>query len=34
VRLENTILVTENGQVDLMAKIPIESEEIEELMNR
>ena len=34
VRLENTILVTENGQVDLMAKIPIEAEEIEALMNR
>jgi len=34
VRLENTILVTENGRVDLMAKIPIEAEEIEELMNR
>ncbi|MEY4387067.1 MAG: Xaa-Pro aminopeptidase [Verrucomicrobiota bacterium] len=34
VRLENTILVTEKGQVDLMAKIPIEAEEIEDLMNR
>lgn len=34
VRLENTILVTENGQVDLMAKIPIEADEIEALMNR
>lgn len=34
VRLENTILVTENGQVDLMAKIPIEADEVEELMNR
>lgn len=34
IRLENTILVTENGQVDLMAKIPIEADEIEELMNR
>ncbi len=33
VRLENTILVTENGQADLMADIPIEAEEIEELMN-
>ena len=32
VRLENTVLVTEHGQVDLMADIPIEAEEIEELM--
>ena len=34
VRLENDILVTENGPVDLMAGIPIEAEEIEALMNR
>lgn len=34
VRLENTILVTENGQADLMADIPIEAEEIEKLMKR
>ncbi|MBI5772480.1 MAG: aminopeptidase P family protein [Verrucomicrobia bacterium] len=34
VRLENDILVTENGPVDLMAKIPVEVEEIEELMGR
>jgi Xaa-Pro aminopeptidase len=34
VRIENTVLVTENGQVDLMADIPIEADEIEELMNR
>jgi Xaa-Pro aminopeptidase len=34
VRLENDILVTENGPVDLTAKIPIETEEIEALMNR
>jgi Xaa-Pro aminopeptidase len=34
VRLENTILVTENGQQDLMAEIPIEADEIEALMNR
>jgi Xaa-Pro aminopeptidase len=33
VRLENDILITEQGQVDLMAGIPIEAEEIEELMN-
>ena len=34
VRLENTILVTEDGQRDLMAHIPIEADEIEALMNR
>jgi len=34
VRLENTVLVTENGQRDLMAGIPIEADEIEALMNR
>jgi Xaa-Pro aminopeptidase len=34
VRLENTILVTENGPVDLMAHIPLEAEEIEALMRR
>jgi Xaa-Pro aminopeptidase len=34
VRLENNVLVTENGQVDLMANIPIEADDIEELMNR
>lgn len=33
VRLENTILVTENGPEDLMAEIPIEPDEIEALMN-
>ncbi len=32
IRLENDILVTENGPVDLMAEIPIEAEEIEKLM--
>jgi len=32
VRLENDILVTETGQVDLMAGIPIEADQIEELM--
>ncbi|PQO28835.1 aminopeptidase P family protein [Blastopirellula marina] len=32
VRLENDILVTENGPVDLMADIPVEADEIEELM--
>lgn len=33
VRLENDIVVTENGPVDLMAGIPVEAEEIEDLMN-
>ncbi len=33
VRLENDVLVTEKGPVDLMANIPIEAGEIEELMN-
>jgi Xaa-Pro aminopeptidase len=33
IRLENDILITENGPVDLMANIPIEIEEIESLMN-
>jgi Xaa-Pro aminopeptidase len=32
VRLENDVLVTEEGPVDLMATIPIEAREIEELM--
>ncbi len=34
VRLENTVLVTENGPRDLMAQIPIEADAIEALMNR
>lgn len=34
VRLENTVVVTETGQHDLMADIPIEADAIEELMNR
>ncbi len=33
IRLENDILVTENGPYDLMKNIPVEIEEIEELMN-
>ena len=33
IRLENDILITKNGNVDLMAEIPIMAEEIEELMN-
>ena len=34
IRLENDILITEKGPVDLMKDIPMEAEEIEELMNR
>jgi Xaa-Pro aminopeptidase len=34
VRLEDNILVTDRGPVNLMAKIPIETDEIEELMRR
>lgn len=34
VRLENNVLVTNRGPVDLMDDIPIEAEEIEELMRR
>ena len=34
VRLENNILIAANGNVDLMANIPIEAGEIEDLMNR
>ena len=33
IRLENNILVTDHGPVNLMASIPVEVEEIEELMN-
>ncbi|AEE50777.1 aminopeptidase P N-terminal domain-containing protein [Haliscomenobacter hydrossis] len=33
IRIENDILVTENGPLDLMASIPVEAEEIEELMS-
>jgi len=33
IRIENDILITPNGPKDLMANIPIEAEEIEELMN-
>lgn len=34
IRLENEILITKNGCIDLMEHIPIEADEIEELMNR
>jgi Xaa-Pro aminopeptidase len=33
IRLENNILITESGNEDLMATIPLEASEIEELMN-
>jgi Xaa-Pro aminopeptidase len=33
VRLENDILITKNGPVDLMGTIPVEAEDIEDLMN-
>jgi len=33
IRLENDILITGKGPVDLMEDIPIEAEEIEEIMN-
>jgi Xaa-Pro aminopeptidase len=33
IRLENNILITERGNEDLMASIPIEADEIEALMN-
>ncbi len=34
VRLENNVLITRNGAVDLMEKVPVEIEEIEGLMKR
>lgn len=34
VRLENNILITEDGNIDLMANIPIEADEIEALMSK
>jgi Xaa-Pro aminopeptidase len=34
VRIENTVVVTKDGPLDLMADIPIEADEIEHLMNR
>lgn len=33
IRLENNILITATGNIDLMADIPVEAEEIEEIMN-
>jgi Xaa-Pro aminopeptidase len=34
IRLENNLLITTNGQMDLMKNIPIEADEIEDLMGR
>jgi Xaa-Pro aminopeptidase len=34
IRLENNILITKDGNMDLMAHIPIEADEIEDLMNQ
>ncbi len=34
IRIENDILITENGNFDLMAEIPVEVDEIEELMKK
>lgn len=34
IRLENDILITKNGNIDLMKNIPIEAEEIEDIMNK
>ena len=33
IRIENDILITKEGNIDLMADIPVEAEEIEEIMN-
>lgn len=33
IRLENNVLITANGNIDLMADIPLEAEEIEDIMN-
>ena len=34
IRIENDILITKDGNIDLMEHIPIEADEIEEIMNR
>lgn len=34
IRIENDILITDEGPVDLMENIPVEAHEIEELMNK
>lgn len=33
IRIENNILITESGNIDLMADIPVEADHIEEIMN-
>lgn len=33
VRIENDVVITENGNIDLMSHLPIEADEIEQLMN-
>jgi Xaa-Pro aminopeptidase len=33
IRLENNILITQGGNIDLMADIPLEADEIEDIMN-
>jgi Xaa-Pro aminopeptidase len=33
IRIENNVVITKSGVRDLMKNIPIEAEEIEELMN-
>jgi Xaa-Pro aminopeptidase len=33
IRLENNIVITEGGNIDLMKNIPLEADEIEALMN-
>ena len=34
IRIENDILITDKGTLDLMRNIPVEAGEIEELMNK
>jgi Xaa-Pro aminopeptidase len=34
IRLENNLLITKSGQMDLMGNIPLEADEIEELMSK
>ena len=34
IRLENNLLITTNGQIDLMKNIPLEADEIEDLMSK
>ena len=34
IRLENDVIIGENGNFDLMRNIPLEADEIEDLMNR